>query len=69
MQKKRKEKDSPEQLVEDTYLMVNDGKTHNQHTQLVGWRYHKGIALSPEFKGYISSNKQPAARSNNDQVQ
>ena len=51
------------------YLMVNDGKTHDQCAQLVGWRYHKGIALSPEFKGYISSNKQWAARSNNNQVQ
>ena len=51
------------------YLMVNNGKTHDQHAQLVGQRYHKGIALSPEFKGYISSSKQLAARSNNDQVQ
>ena len=51
------------------YSTVNNGKTHDQHAQLVGWRYHKGIALSPEFKGYILSNKQLAARSNNNQVQ
>ena len=43
------------------YSMINNGKTHDWHAQLVGQRYHKGIALSPKFKGYILSNKQLAS--------
>ena len=41
---------------------INDGKTHGWHAQLVGWKYHKGIALIPEFKGYRSNNKQTMAK-------
>ena len=51
---------SPEQVVD--MLWVNNGKTHSQHAQLVGQKYHEGIALSPEFKGYRSNNKQTTAK-------